>query len=199
MQSIKNLIEKNKLEEAKEQIILIENKLSEENNSYSQRLLITQINELKNLYIIKKRGNDKLEADKKKELEIRIDLKSTEEDDILDKIHISDKKDEVFDKIECKEIKIENCRNIFTKEITCEQTFLAINVIDSVIYCNASQVRLIGCRNIELHPFSKTGVFLQDSKEIKIIGKNQNNNNFKSVFDFNCPFGSVNYTIEEEN
>lgn len=192
MEKVKELIDAGDLEAAKRFIIDKEAELSEEPSVHAQCLLKRQIVEMKNLYLSKMEialGNTKERGS------IDIDIYRPVFERSNRKCVISNLNHTKVGYVNCSEAKIENCSGIAVELVDSANSILITNVKNSEIKCRASQVRLIGCQDVSLILFTKTGVFLQDSKGIAIRPlSSESGNLYKSVFDFTDPSGH-NYTV----
>lgn len=194
MNRIKEIIGQNKLEEAKKLIEEIEKKLSEEPSDRIRNSEIKKIYELKKLY------NEKIQLNTNKIIKKSYEnvfflTKSNAFDGSKEKLVFKNLKNCEIDSCNGLEVSIEKCNNITTKEIQVTNSILIKDVRDSKIIAKASQIRIIGCENIIMIVSTKTGIYLQDSTNIKICPLNKDiDNKYESVYDFND--GScINYEI----
>ena len=199
MNKARDLIERGNLKEAKNIILELEQKASHEKSPYSQQLLLSQIHELKSLYVSKENviNFEFVTLEQREVINTKINFESNNK-----KIHKKDLEAVVLEEIECNEAKFENCIGIEVVKIKCKQSLLLINIRNSRINCFAHQIRLINCENVTLTAFSATGIFLQESAKIT-IRKNLDYegvipNNYNHVSDFSDPFGESNYILEIE-
>lgn len=192
MEKVKELIKAGDLETAKRLIIGEEARLSEESSIHVQCLLRRQITEMKDMYLSKiKIGLKNIR--KKSSVDIGIHRQLFEGNER--KCIISNLRSTKVDGLSCSEAKIEDCSDIVAELIDSANSILIKNVKSSEIKCWASQVRLVNCQDISLTLFTKTGVFLQDSRGITIRPLSSGPENlYRLVFDFTDPAGQ-NYTV----
>lgn len=197
MSGIRKLIEEGQLDKAKNEIFGLEAELSREKSKHVRMSLLKQIQELKQLYTSRITPDTScIEGASRASV---VELASTFQSN-ASKVFLRDLKAEVLDPFDCVEAKIEDCAGIKALNIICKTSLLLQNVTDSDIRCCAQQIRLINCKNVRLEAFSETGVFLQDSSSITVsksdISYNSSvENKFNEVYDFSCPYGSVNYQV----
>ncbi|KAI5168537.1 hypothetical protein PAEPH01_0218 [Pancytospora epiphaga] len=92
----------------------------------------------------------------------------------------------------CLEALVVDCNSINVEGAIIRNSLLLMNVNNSEISANAGQVRLTNCRNVLLKVEAITGIFLQNSKDIRIsIGSK----GIPKVYDFNSPINSENYVL----
>jgi len=191
MESIEELILNGDLETAKSLICDLEAKLEQEPSKSIQANLKQRISKLKELYFSK----------------VSISLKSTKEKEDLafevssqftgnsEKFIVQNANMAKISAVTCSEAKIENCSNIKTKLITARNSIVLKDVKNADVSLKASQIRLVGCTDVKLRVFTRTGVFLQDSSEIQISPlSTEEGNLYRSVFDFTDPSGG-NYSF----
>lgn len=198
MDGIKKLIDEDRLEEAKDKITQLENRLTEEKAKHTQMMLIEQIRELKKLYIMKNQPNAS-EIERASNVSIPAITPRFESNER--KQHVKNLRAQSLEPLKCIEATLENCTDIDVLDIQCEHSLLLVNVRNSKISCKAQQIRLIGCSNVILEAFTETGIFLQESTSILISQSPRFSelvgNNYKLVNDFTCPFSDENYRFEE--
>lgn len=191
MTSIEELILNGDLEAAKTLICGLEAKLEQESSKSIQSNLKQQISKLKELYFSK----------------VSISLKSTKEKEDLtfevsnqftgnsEKFIVQNANMAKISAVMCSEAKIENCSDIKTELIAARNSIVLRDVKNADVLLKASQIRLIGCTDVKLRVFTRTGVFLQDSSKIQISPlSTEEGNLYRSVFDFTDPSGG-NYSF----
>lgn len=179
---ITELIEINELKKAKELIMALENKLTEESSVYTQSRLKLQISDLKEKY------NSGINLNFKQvpgRIKITTDISKILSKDENKKLVFSNLKETYIPENFGPECEIEYCQGIETGLLNCENSIFISSVENSKIKCYAQQVRMKDCENVELLVFTKTGISLENCKAIKIIPiENTVENKYNEVFDF---------------
>ncbi|ELA48101.1 hypothetical protein VCUG_00339 [Vavraia culicis subsp. floridensis] len=99
---------------------------------------------------------------------------------------------------DCDELTINACSNLRITTNVSGSIFIE-NVQESALKINAGQIRLVGCRDLKLMVYTKSGISIENSERIIIeewkIQNVKHENLFWKVNDFSDPFGDKNYTV----
>lgn len=188
MKRIEEQIKNDDLDSAREAIEALERKLAQESSQRLQEVTKTQINKLKKMY--------------SERLEIRLDKTIRKQENMLSveiKFDGSAKKHVIRDLREifipsqkCVDFEILSCEFIETGILECTGTIFIRNVKNATVRSKSRQCRVFGCENILLECFSETGIFLEESKDVRI---KQGADCKMNVYDFSSPFEKKNYEI----
>ncbi|KAF7684541.1 hypothetical protein TCON_0269 [Astathelohania contejeani] len=189
---IENLKNKN-FEFVKHFIRKLEDKLNHESIKYNKTKLRERIYRIKELY-------RKYEMIPSVEFTLKKNKEKSFEEIFMesnDSIVIANKCDCEITIGDCKTCVIENCQHVKVPYFSAKQSIFIRNVSDSHIECSSEQLRLSGCKNLYLKIFTATGVFIENSKEIKIEGiyNKREINNYNKVYDLSDPGSNKNYKI----
>lgn len=189
MEKIKELIHNGDLENAKIMIEALEAKLINEGSSRIYETIKTQVSTLKKLYASK---IEAVSLSNVKNIDIKYYNIKNEFDGNIDKPMLKGLINTDLTEFKCKSIDITGCNNIKIEMIDCEDTVFLNNTAGSTITVKSKYIRLNKCNNLHLKILSFCGVFLQDSKDIKI----ESVSGFDlKIFDFSSPMNSKNYQI----
>lgn len=192
MGKVENYEEKDEIYDIKNKILDLESKLSEEKSDRIRYDLKKTLELIKHEYY-----NRTIRQEPSLEPRESFKFLST---NILPKVNdlkliFTNIKEETLESQVCSEMQIVDCSEILIKDTVCFQSFQCINVHNSSIFCKSGQIRLINCTNINLSVQVRTGIYLQDSSNIRIKNISSENNQNFVVRDFNDPFGNSNYEI----
>lgn len=175
----------------------LEQKLASERTSFLKMKLRSQIRELKETYNRQKK-QPVLEAKKKTPVRVHVDRDGAAVSSR--KLCISGLVDSTIKPDDCVEALISNCRNTTFEYFECQNSVVLENLQECTVCCLGQQIRVVNCCRVKLSCFSYSGVFLQDSSEIKIAEYTHSEisnvfNKFDVVYDFSDPCSSKNYTL----
>ncbi|ADM12110.1 uncharacterized protein Eint_081780 [Encephalitozoon intestinalis ATCC 50506] len=186
-------IKEGDFEGARKIILEMEDGIRIEPSLYGRRVLLEKVARLKKIYNDHNRAEigtipfRSLTSFERRENKV---------DGIKDKRYIKGSRDELVTIEDCVEVVIEDCTNAVFEHFCCEKSVVLNNVKDCKVSCSAHQIRMNGCRNVELEAYTLTGVFLQNSTGIVVRRYGgRKDNRFKNVNDFSSPFESINYTV----
>lgn len=185
LEKLQDLLNNHNIEAAQQFIQSYEERLDEEKNKYSQKILKEKINKLKQAF-----NNASLHTN----IEIEKNKLS-----IQNNQHSSD--NVIEHKNNCS-LQIENTSQLVFREChninvvgECETAFIR-DCCDSTFELNVGQLRLYGCKGVRLKVYTKSGIYMEECNSIIIEALNKNvDNMYCEVYDFSAPFETINYKI----
>ncbi|KAG0439678.1 hypothetical protein DMUE_2270 [Dictyocoela muelleri] len=176
----------------------LQNSLIKEKTSYRKRILKEKIDNLRKEY-------EKLEK-------LEIEIKNTTENQNLlknhdfmsnplinmNKIIIKNERNKMYKSINCSVLHVENSEYLNVLADNADTLYL-LNVNNSEVSGTFEQIRLFGCKNVNLKIFTKTPVTIEKCEKIFISSNGvEDDNQFDNVCDFSDPVGNKNYKILKE-
>ncbi|KAM0680988.1 hypothetical protein GINT2_000771 [Glugoides intestinalis] len=188
MKRIEEQVKNDDLDSAREAIEALELKLAEEPSQRLQEMLKTQITKLKQIYSERLDMRlEKTEEIKENKFFVEIKFDGSEKKRVLRGL-----KQVFISSLQCVDLEIVDCDLIETGIIECTGTIFLRNVKNATIRSKSMQCRVFGCKNILLECFSETGIFIQESADVRI---RQTTDCKVKVYDFSSPFENSNYEI----
>lgn len=180
-------------EQARQGILEMEDRIRQEASVYNRRMLVERVRRLKEAY-----NNHNVVAMCEIPSRERVMLKERNVDVSVskDKAVVRDVDGQTIQLRECGEVVIENCANTTFEHFVSRGSIFLIGVRRCKISCSGQQVRMNGCRDVELTVHTSTGVFLQESTGIVVRQYgDREDNRFRNVCDFSSPFENSNFSI----
>ncbi|CAD26486.2 hypothetical protein [Encephalitozoon cuniculi GB-M1] len=186
-------IEEGDFEGARKIILDIEDSVRAEPSLYNRKVLLEKVAKLKGIYISHNTAEAPFIPLKSRTL---LGKHENEVGEIKNKKYIRNINNDLVSIKDCAEVIIEDCSSTVFEHFNCEKSVVLNNVRDCRVSCSGQQIRVNGCKNIELDVYTPTGVFLQSSTGVVIrrYGAREDNM-FAHVYDFSSPFESRNYTV----
>jgi hypothetical protein len=188
-------IKNGRKEEAEQQIRSLESDLRQEKTKYNQRVLKERIQRLKKIYL----DSEEIMPPTTLSQRIKKPISFNIADGVESKrTEISNRNGEVILVGDVIEIIIKDCRDVHVPYFRSENSVYLKNIKDSTICCRGQQIRISGCENIILRVSTPIGVFMEESRGIKIMEFGEEGcevNRYDNVHDFSNPLDDSNYTI----